>query len=91
MTAPIIAGGAAVLNWPSGFDGTARPLLLACALTVIAYTVQALRLGWVATIGHVGQIYHYRKSDDAVLYWLVVVLYLAMAVPSAFYLVGELI
>lgn len=87
----IVAGGSAVLDWQRVFDWAARPLLLACALTVIAYTVQALRLGWIASVGSVGQIYHYRKADEPVLFWLLVVLYLLMAFPTAIYLVGQMI
>ena len=87
----IVAGGLALLDWQRALDWTARPLLLACALAVIAYTAQALHLGWIATIGGVGQIYHYRRTDEPVLYWLLVGLYLVMAVPTAVYLARELI
>lgn len=87
----IVAGGSAVLDWQQVLDWTARPLLLASALAVIAYTAQALKLGWIATIGGAGQVYHYRRADEPVLYWLLVVLYLAMALPSAIYLAGEMI
>jgi hypothetical protein len=66
-------------------------LLLACALAAIAYTVQALRLGWIATIGGAGQVYHYRRADEPVLYWLLVVLYLALSVPTAGYLAGTIV
>lgn len=87
----IVTGGSAFLGWQPVFDWTARPMLLACALAVIAYTAQALRLGWIATIGGVGQIYHYRRADEPVLYWLLVALYLSMAIPTAIYLARELI
>ena len=68
-----------------------RSLLLACALAAIAYTVQALRLGWIAAIGGGGQVYHYRRADEPVLYWLLVVLYLALTVPTAWYLASEMV
>ena len=67
-----------------------KSLLLASALAAIAYTVQALRLGWIATIGGAGQVYHYRRADEPVLYWLLVVLYLTLSVPTAGYLAAEM-
>lgn len=90
-TTLVIAGGAAALDGQAVFNWIARPLLLTCALAVIAYTVQALRLGWIATVGAVGQIYHYRRSDEPVLFWLLAVLYLGLAIPSAAYLVSMMI
>ena len=65
--------------------------LLACALAAIAYTVQALRLGWIATVGGAGQVYHYRRADEPVLYWLLVVLYLALSIPTAWYLAATIV
>jgi hypothetical protein len=79
------------------FDGqpvilwAVKLLLLACALAAIAYTVQALRLGWIATIGGGGQVYHYRRAEEPILYWLLVVLYLALAVPTAGYLAATIV
>lgn len=77
--------GQPVMQW------AVKLLLLACALAAIAYTVQALRLGWIATIGGAGQVYHYRRADEPVLYWLLVVFYLALSVPTAWYLAGEVV
>ncbi|MGE5180974.1 MAG: hypothetical protein ACM31C_02885 [Acidobacteriota bacterium] len=77
--------GQPVMRW------AVRSLLLACALAAIAYTVQALRLGWIATIGGAGQVYHYRRADEPVLYWVLVVLYLALSLPTAWYLAGEMV
>lgn len=73
-----------------GFDGllgwAAKPLMLACSLLVAAYTIAAIRLGWIATIDHFGRALHYDRSREPVLFWLLAVLYLGLALPTAYYL-----
>ena len=86
-----LVGVAAVFGLDRVMDLTAAPLLLACALMGIVYTAFALELGWIATIGHVGQIYHYQREKQPVLYWLLVVLYLGLAGPTAWYMVSLLL
>lgn len=81
-----IVGVAAIFGLDALMDFTAKPLLLACALLVIAYTAFALKDGWIATVGHVGQIFHYQRDKEPVLFWLLVVLYLGLAGPTAWYM-----
>lgn len=60
-------------------------LPLGCLLLVIGYTLIALRIGWIATVGHVGQIHHYQRSRQPIAYWLLSVLYLVVCVPALVY------
>lgn len=82
---------AVVFGLDGVMDRVAIPLLLACSLMVIVYTAFALASGWIATIGHVGQIYHYRRDKEPILFWLLVVLYLGLAGPTAGYMVSLLL
>ena len=83
-----VTAAALMLDWPRVFDWVARPQLLASMLAVVAYTVQALRLGWIATVGGGEKILHYRRADEPALFWLLVVFYLVLAIPAACLLAG---
>lgn len=78
------------LSLPFGFealfDRAAKPLLLICAVLLIVYTAVAVYLGWIATIGHLGKVYHYERKKEAVLFWMLVILYLGFAGPTAWYM-----
>lgn len=81
-----IVGVAALADWDGALDRFAKPLLLACAVAVALYTIRAVRLGWIATIGPYGQIWHYRRRGEPILFWLLVALYLGLAVPTGGYM-----
>lgn len=85
-----VVGVAAVLGLDGVMDLAAAPLLLACASMVIVYTAWCLYLGWIATIGPVGQVYHYQREKDPVLFWMLVALYLGLAGPTSWYMVTVL-
>lgn len=82
----LVCGAAIGLNWTGEWAWVARPLLLANALVVLAYTGFALRQGWIATISSRGQVQHFQRRKQPVIYWLLVTFYLALALPTAIYL-----
>lgn len=86
LTALVALGGSALLGWDRVLDFTAKPLLMTSAATVVAYTAVAIRLGWIATVGYVGQVFHYERAREPILFWMLVVLYLGMAIPTACYM-----
>ena len=81
-----IVGISAAFGFEALMDRTARPLLLICAVLVIVYTGAAVYLGWISAIGYVGQIYHYERNKEPALFWMLVILYLGLAGPTAWYM-----
>jgi len=63
-----------------------RLMPFACMLLLLAYTLTGLLLGWIACVGHIGQVYHYQRSQSPVGFWTLILVYLAVSVPAAFYL-----
>ena len=62
-----------------------------CLLLRIAYTLMAIRIGWIATVGHIGQIYHYERQKQPGLFWFLAGLYLVVSIPSAGYWLVRLV
>lgn len=82
-----VVGLSAVFGLGSVLQYTALPLGMLCSALLIAYTVWGLRLGWIATVGHVGQIYHYQRAQEPILFWFLVVFYLVPSVLATAYMV----
>ena len=85
-----IVGIAAIFGLDAFMNRIVEPLLLACALTVIVYTAFALHLGWIATVGHVGQIHHFQRDKEPIMFWLLALLYLGLSGPTAWYMATRL-
>ncbi len=90
LTTLAIVGIAALFGLDAFMKRMVEPLLLASALTVIVYTAFALQLGWIATVGHVGQIHHFQRDKEPIVFWLLAVLYLGLAGPTAWYMATRL-
>jgi hypothetical protein len=86
-----VVGVAAVFGLDELMERTALPLGILCSLLVIVYTAWSLNLGWIATIGHVGQVHHFQRAKEPILFWLLVVLYLVLAVPTATYMISSVV
>ncbi|MBY6203812.1 hypothetical protein [Halomonas denitrificans] len=86
-----LLGIAAAFGLDAVLDWTASPLLILCALALIVYTAFALHSGWIATVGYRGQIDHFERSREPVIYWMLVLLYLGLAGPTAAYLFAGLL
>ena len=86
-----VAGVTLLLDVQGPLDWLFVPLALACFLSLLAYTFIAIRLGWIASIGHLGRVHHYERRKSPVAFWLLVMLYLIVAIPAAAYLAGEVI
>jgi hypothetical protein len=86
FTTLLVAGGSAVFGWESALAWTVRPLLLACMVMVIVYSAFAIHLGWIATVGPVGQVYHVERSREPILFWFLALMYLGLAGPTAWYM-----
>lgn len=84
-----VAGVTMLLDVQGSLDGLFLPLTLACFLSLLAYTLFAIRLGWIASIGHLGQVHYYERYKSPVAFWLLVTLYLLVAIPAVVYLVGK--
>ena len=56
-----------------------------CFMLLIGYTVMAIRLGWVATVGHLGQIFHFQRAKQPVPFWFLVGIYLTFSIPATSY------
>jgi len=91
FTTLALIGVATVLGLDSVMDRAAKPLVLACAVLVIAYTGWTLYLGRIATIGHLGQVYHYGRDTQPVWFWLLALLYLGLAGPTAWYVLMQMV
>jgi hypothetical protein len=63
----------------------AAPLVFTCSLLVVLYTLFALRLGSISTIGGTGQVYLYTRKKEPIAFFFLAVFYLIVAVPSAIY------
>jgi hypothetical protein len=87
FTTLAVVGVAALFDLDTVLGWTAVPLLLICSLLVIAYTAVAIHHGWIATVGHRGQIDHYERSTEPVSFWVLTVFYLGATGPAASYMV----
>lgn len=82
-----LLGGVVALLDPDGqLNGVFFTLLLGVLILLLAYTVMAIRIGWIASVGHLGRLHYFERSRDRVLFWFTAVLYLAVSLPSAWYL-----
>ncbi len=86
----VIFGITAALELDVVLAWTARPLILACMLLGIAYTGVAIRLGWIATMDHVGRVHHFERVAEPFWFWKLVGMYLVMAVPTAWYMIASI-
>ncbi len=67
------------------------PLVLACMLLLLGYTLFAIRLGWITTVGHVGQLHHFERKKSPVSYWFLAALYLTVSLLAGWYLLMRLV
>ena len=56
-------------------SGIILPLVLLLGLATLAWTIQCWRLGCVAMVGNMGQVYHYHRKHGPVGFYLVMLLY----------------
>jgi hypothetical protein len=91
MATLVLTGITALLDlWPAlGWFVIAMTLL--SLLLGIAYTIVAIRNGWIATVGHLGQIHHVQRREEPIFFWILAVFYLVVALPAAWYLFGAVI
>ncbi len=91
MTALVLSGISALADlWPTlGWPVMAMTFL--SLLFGIAYTIVAIRIGWIGVVGHLGQIHHVQRRKEPVFFWLLAVFYLVVALPAAWFFFGELI
>lgn len=73
------------LDLHSLLDLLLLPLLLGCGLLGILYTVWAVRLGSIATVDKMGRVHHYSRKKEPILFYLLVVFYLGLLLPSTLY------
>lgn len=79
-------GVTSVMGWDNQLSFFAKPILLLCALLVVAYTLFALRLGSISSVGNYGQVHHYKKNKEPFFFFLLVIFYLVLSVPTALYM-----
>jgi len=81
-----VVGVSALVGWQQPLSIAVKPLAFVCAILVVAYTVFALRLGSIGLVSQRGQVYRYSRRKEPVLFFLVVLLYLALSLPTALYM-----
>jgi len=79
----LTTGAAAILSLDSLMAWIAVPILLGASALLVMYTAFAIRLGWIASVGHAGQVYHCERAQQPICYWLLAVIYLTVS-GSAF-------
>ncbi|MCB0332741.1 MAG: hypothetical protein KDD55_04530 [Bdellovibrionales bacterium] len=78
-------GLTAFFKWEESLAMFVKPLILACSVLVMAYTLWAVRLGVVSTIGQRGQVYYYSRKKEPILFFLLVITYLVLATANFLY------
>lgn len=85
----VIVGLCVAFGLDELLDGIAIPLLLICMLFVIVYTGFAIAQGRIAIVGHVGQIYHFERASEPIVFWWLALAYLGTCGASAAYLAAR--
>lgn len=88
----LVCGGvAALLDLETVVDWLLIPLAFACLVLLMAYTVMAIRIGWIGSIGHLGQVFHVERRASPVGFWLLATFYLVLTAPAAWYLAKRML
>ncbi|MEM7279600.1 MAG: hypothetical protein AAF385_15920 [Pseudomonadota bacterium] len=80
-----LVGLSAVLNLHALSTLAVYWMPLLSLLLLIVYSLMAIRIGWIATVGHIGQIYHYERRKQPGFFWFLTGLYLTVSVPAVCY------
>lgn len=79
-------GISSLLGWESLSSLLVKPIVLACSVLVIMYTLFSLRLGLISSIGGRGQVHNTARKKEPIFYFFLVIFYLALSVPTALYM-----
>ena len=64
----------------------AKPIVFACSILVVMYTLFSLRLGSISSIGNHGQVYHTTRKNEPIFFFSLVIFYMALSVPTTLYM-----